>query len=46
MMININQNYDILLYTNLVYLNQSKKLEEGEIIHGFIGCRCTEWYRG
>ena len=20
--------------------------QKGEIIHGFIGCRCTEWYRG
>ena len=23
-----------------------KKAQKGEIIHGFIGCRCTEWYRG
>ena len=42
----LKQKLRALLYTSLVYLNQSKKLEEGEIIHGFIGCRCTEWYRG
>lgn len=23
-----------------------QKAQKGEIIHGFIGCRCTEWYRG
>ena len=21
-------------------------LKDEKIIHGFIGCRCTEWYRG
>ncbi len=40
---------EVTLYYNIripVYLNQSKKLKKGEIIRGFIGCRCTEWYRG
>ena len=30
-----------------ISLFESKqKAQKGEIIHGFIGCRCTEWYRG
>ena len=31
------------------YLNlfeSKQKAQKREIIHGFIGCRCTEWYRG
>lgn len=35
------------LYYNILSLFESKqKARKGEMIYGFIGCRCTEWYRG
>ena len=32
-------------YDNVEF-ESKQKAQKGENIHGFIGCRCTEWYRG
>ena len=39
---------EVTSYYNIRFsLFESKqKTQKGEIINGFIGCRCTEWYRG
>lgn len=35
----------IIIYEFSLF-ESKQKAQKGEIIHGFIGCRCTEWYRG
>ena len=35
----------IIIYEFSLF-ESKQKTQKGEIIHGFIGCRCTEWYRG
>ena len=35
----------IIIYEFSLF-ESKQKTQKGEIINGFIGCRCTEWYRG
>ena len=35
-----------IVYSEVGLFESKQKAQKGEIIHGFIGCRCTEWYRG
>lgn len=35
----------IIIYEFSLF-ESKQKAQKGEMVHGFIGCRCTEWYRG
>ena len=43
---NVKIEINIIVRYEFSLFESKQKARKGESIHGFIGCRCTEWYRG